>query len=124
MAKTLTGIVSSDVADKTIVVTVSGRKTHPIYKKQYTTSTKFMAHDETNEAKLGDEVIISETRPLSARKRFILTKITKKALVSHQEEAFELPETKTKPVVKKASKTVTPEEADKPAEANAKEAKE
>lgn len=89
MAKTLTGVVSSASSDKTIVVTVRTRKTHPIYKKQYTVSTKFMAHDESNQAKLGDTVIISETRPISARKRFKLDKISVKALVRH-EETFEM----------------------------------
>lgn len=86
MAKTLTGVVSSDRGDKTIVVTARTRKTHPLYKKQYTVSTKFMAHDEKNEAKLGDIVIISETRPLSARKRFILEKIVERAAIRHEEE--------------------------------------
>ena len=85
MAKTLTGIVSSDRADKTIVVTVRTRKTHPIYKKQYTVSTKFMAHDETNEAKIGDTVVIAETRPISARKRFILQNIAERATIRHEE---------------------------------------
>ncbi len=93
MAKTLTGVVSSDRADKTIVVTVRTRKTHPIYKKQYTVSTKFMAHDEANEAKIGDRVIISETRPISARKRFTLEKIAERALIRH-EEAVETEKTK------------------------------
>lgn len=51
MAKTLTGIVTSDVADKTITVTVTSRQTHPIYRKQYTVSRKYAAHDEKNEAK-------------------------------------------------------------------------
>jgi small subunit ribosomal protein S17 len=49
MAKQLIGTVSSNKPDKTIVVTVVTRKTHPIYRKQYSVSTKFMAHDEKNE---------------------------------------------------------------------------
>jgi small subunit ribosomal protein S17 len=81
MAKTLTGVVSSDKGDKTIVVTVTARKTHPIYKKQYTFSKKFMAHDEKNEAKIGDKVVIAETRPLSARKRFTLERIVEKPIL-------------------------------------------
>ncbi len=85
MAKTITGVVSSDKVYKTIVVTVHARKTHPIYKKQYTVTRKFMAHDEKNEAKLGDKVVISETRPLSARKRYILTDVVEKAGVKHEE---------------------------------------
>lgn len=78
MAHTIIGTVSSDKADKTIVVTVRMRKTHPIYRKQYTVSKKFMAHDEKNEARVGDRVAIIETRPLSARKHFTLDRILEK----------------------------------------------
>ncbi len=85
MAKTLAGIVTSAATAKTIVVTVRTRKTHPIYKKQYTVSTKFMAHDEKSEAKLGDQVIIVETRPISARKHFALQTITERAAIRHEE---------------------------------------
>jgi small subunit ribosomal protein S17 len=79
MARQLTGRVVSDKNDKTIVISVATRKTHPIYKKQYTRNTKFMSHDEKNEAKVGDLVIIRETRPMSARKRFMLEKIVESA---------------------------------------------
>jgi small subunit ribosomal protein S17 len=79
MAKTLTGIVTSDVADKTITVTVTSRETHPIYGKQYTVSRKYAAHDETNSAKKGDKVTISETRPVSKRKSFKLDAIIEKS---------------------------------------------
>lgn len=75
MAKKLTGIVSSDVADKTITVTVTRRETHPIYGKQYTVTTKYAAHDEKNEAHIGDRVEISEIRPVSKRKSFTLDRI-------------------------------------------------
>lgn len=85
MAKTLTGIVSSDKTDKTIVVTVRTRKTHPLYRKQYTVSRKFMAHDEKNEAQVGDKVIIAETRPLSARKHHTLSSIVERAGIEHVE---------------------------------------
>jgi small subunit ribosomal protein S17 len=85
MVQTLTGVVSSTKGDKTIVVTVTARKTHPIYKKQYTVNTRFMAHDEKNEAKVGDRAIIIESRPISARKRFKLSKIVEKAGVSFEE---------------------------------------
>lgn len=93
MAKTLTGVVTSDRPDKTIVVSVATRKTHPVYKKQYTDTKKFMAHDEKNEAHEGDKVIISETRPVSARKRFELTKILERAGVKHVEPEAEETET-------------------------------
>lgn len=79
MAKTLTGVVSSDAADKTITVTVTSRETHPLYKKQYTVSRKYPAHDEKNEAKKGDVVLIKETRPISKRKSFVLESIVEKA---------------------------------------------
>jgi small subunit ribosomal protein S17 len=78
MAKTIIGTVSSNKTDKTIVVSVQIRKTHPLYRKQYTVSRKFMAHDEKNEAEVGDKVAIVETRPLSARKRFALDRIIEK----------------------------------------------
>lgn len=85
MAKTIIGTVSSDKTDKTIVVTVRTRKTHPIYRKQYTVSKKFMAHDEKNEAHVGDRVAITETRPLSARKRHTLDRVVEKAGIEHVE---------------------------------------
>jgi small subunit ribosomal protein S17 len=85
MAKTLTGTVTSDRSDKTIVITVAVRKTHPLYKKQYTVNTKFMAHDEKNEAKVGDKVVIIETRPISARKHFALQRVIEQAGVAFQE---------------------------------------
>jgi small subunit ribosomal protein S17 len=78
MAKTIVGVVSSNKTQKTIVVTVQERKTHPLYRKQYTVTKKFMAHDEKNEAELGDKVAIVETRPISARKRYILDRIIEK----------------------------------------------
>lgn len=86
MAKTLQGVVTSDKGDKTIVITVATRKTHPIYKKQYTFSKKFMAHDENNEAHSGDTVIITETRPISARKRFTLLSVVERAGITHVEK--------------------------------------
>ena len=79
MAKTLTGTVTSDVADKTITVTVTSRETHPIYGKQYTVTRKYAAHDESNSAKKGDKVVIVETRPVSKRKAFTLESIVEKS---------------------------------------------
>ena len=79
MAKTLTGIVTSDVADKTITVTVTSRETHPIYGKQYTVNRKYAAHDEANIAKIGDKVTITETRPISKRKTFKLETVVEKS---------------------------------------------
>lgn len=79
MAKTLTGVVTSDVADKTITVTVTSRETHPIYGKQYTVTRKYAAHDESNEANKGDKVTISAIRPVSKRKSFKLDTIVEKS---------------------------------------------
>lgn len=78
MARIVIGTVSSTKGDKTIVVTVQSRKTHPLYRKQYTVSRKFMAHDEKNSAQVGDRVAIIETRPLSARKRYTIDHIIEK----------------------------------------------
>ena len=91
MAKSITGVVSSDKADKTIVVTVRERKTHPLYRKQYTVSKKFIAHDEKNEAHVGDRVVIVETRPISRRKSHKLAQVVEKASVTHVEKAPEVP---------------------------------
>ena len=85
MARSITGTVSSNTNDKTITITVTERKTHPLYKKQYTRNTKFMAHDEKNEAKVGDLVTITECRPLSARKHFTLTKVIERSGIKFQE---------------------------------------
>lgn len=89
MSRTLIGMVTSDKADKTIVVTVTTRKTHPLYKKQYSVSSKFMAHDEDNTAKEGDRVSIIETKPLSRRKRFTLSKVLETAKIKHVETEAE-----------------------------------
>jgi len=85
MARTITGRVSSDKPDKTIVVSVTTRKTHPIYKKQYSVTNKFMAHDENNEAHEGDKVVIAESIPVSAKKRWTLVKVVEKATTKHVE---------------------------------------
>jgi small subunit ribosomal protein S17 len=79
MAKTLTGIVTSDVADKTITVSVTSRDTNPIYRKQYTVSRKYAAHDEKNDAHKGDKVTIVESRPISKRKAFVLQEIVERS---------------------------------------------
>ena len=79
--KVYRGTVVSDKMDKTITVLVSTKKTHPLYGKRVKYSKKFKAHDELNEAKMGDKVEIMETRPLSATKRFRLVRIIEKAEV-------------------------------------------
>jgi len=85
MARTIVGVVVSDKADKTIVLATTTRKTHPIYKKQYSKTTKYIAHDEKNEARVGDTVEVKEVRPISARKHFSLVKIVKRAALSENE---------------------------------------
>lgn len=85
MAKMIYGIVASKKTDKTIVVTEHVRLTHPLYRKQYTVTKRFMAHDENNEAQEGDKVAIIETRPISARKHFKLERVIEKAGVKHVE---------------------------------------
>ena len=78
--KVYRGTVVSDKMDKTINVIVETKKTHPLYGKRVKYSKKFKAHDENNEARMGDKVEIMETRPLSATKRFRLVKIVEKAV--------------------------------------------
>ena len=78
--KVYRGTVVSDKMDKTITVVVETKKTHPLYGKRVKYSKKFKAHDENNEARMGDKVEIMETRPLSATKRFRLVEIVEKAV--------------------------------------------
>ena len=73
------GVVVSASNDKTIVVKITERKPHPIDKKMMTSTKKLHAHDELNEAGVGDTVQIMETRPLSKMKRWRLVKIVEKA---------------------------------------------
>ena len=73
------GVVVSAAGDKTCVVQVKERKQHPVYGKMMTSTKKLHAHDENNEAGVGDTVSIMETRPLSKMKRWRLLKIVEKA---------------------------------------------
>ncbi len=75
----LQGKVTSNKADKTIVVAVERHVMHPLYKKYFKSTKKFMAHDEENTCYIGDIVKIKESRPLSARKRWILETIVSRA---------------------------------------------
>jgi small subunit ribosomal protein S17 len=77
--KVRTGLVVSDKMDKTISVLVERKLRHPVYKKYYRLSKKFLAHDEQNSCSVGDLVSIMETRPLSKRKRWRLLEIVEKA---------------------------------------------
>ncbi len=77
--KTKTGRVVSDKMDKTIVVSVERLTRHRLYKRVIRLTTKFKAHDETNDAHVGDTVLIEESRPLSATKRWRLVSVLQRA---------------------------------------------
>ncbi|WP_338956504.1 30S ribosomal protein S17 [Spiroplasma endosymbiont of Polydrusus cervinus] len=78
--KVLQGRVISDKTEKTITVLVETYKNHPLYKKRVKYSKKYLAHDEQNQAHIGDKVSIMETRPLSKTKHFRLIEIIEKAI--------------------------------------------
>ena len=77
--KVRVGVVVSNKMQKSIVVAIDRRVPHPLYKKYSHRTTKLLAHDEKNEAKIGDKVQIMETRPLSKRKRWRLAEIVERA---------------------------------------------
>jgi len=74
------GRVVSDKMDKTVVVAVNYVRRHPLYHKRITRTSKFLAHDETNNCKPGDLVRIEETRPMSKRKRWIVREVLERAV--------------------------------------------
>jgi len=75
----LTGTVVSDKMEKTVVVAIERQVRHPVYGKSQRKTSTFMAHNEKNEAKVGDTVAIAESRPLSRRKRWVMTRVVAKA---------------------------------------------
>ncbi|HEX8099150.1 MAG TPA: 30S ribosomal protein S17 [Actinomycetota bacterium] len=77
--KVRTGVVVRDAADKTVVVRVTSQVRHALYGRSIRRSQKFMAHDETNDAHIGDTVRIMETRPLSKTKRWRVVKVLERA---------------------------------------------
>lgn len=79
--KSLTGKVVSNRMDKTIVVSVSRRIKNRTYRKYMNSRTRYKAHDEKNECNIGDTVVISESRPLSAEKRWRLVEIKTRAVI-------------------------------------------
>jgi small subunit ribosomal protein S17 len=95
--KTKVGRVVSDRMDKTIVVSVERLARHPLYKRVIRLSTKFKAHDEENDARIGDTVLIEESRPLSATKRWRLVSVVARGgdhalpgeVVADEEATFE-----------------------------------
>jgi small subunit ribosomal protein S17 len=78
--KTLIGLVASDKMTKTVVVEVTRRMIHPVYHKYVQSRQRYKAHDETNDAKVGDRVLIEECRPLSRDKRWRVKQILERAL--------------------------------------------
>jgi len=85
--KTMTGVVVSDKMDKTVVVRVERRLSHPKFKKVVKTTSKYKVHDEKNECQAGDHIVICETRPLSKYKRWRLLEILKRAEGVDKEKA-------------------------------------
>jgi small subunit ribosomal protein S17 len=75
----VTGTVVSDKMDKTVVVAVERQVRHELYGKTQRRTSKFVAHNEGNDAKVGDTVAIAESRPLSRRKRWVVTRVVAKA---------------------------------------------
>jgi small subunit ribosomal protein S17 len=75
----LTGTVVSDKMEKTVTVAVERKVRHEVYGKSQKRTSTFLAHNENNEAKLGDTVSIAESRPLSRRKRWVVTRVVQKA---------------------------------------------
>ena len=78
----ITGVVVSDKMDKTVVVSVERKVRHEVYGKTQRKTSKFVAHDENNTAKVGDRVAIVESRPLSRRKRWVVTRVLQRAGVA------------------------------------------
>ena len=85
--KSMTGTVVSDKMDKTVVVRVSSSRRHRLYGKAVRSHSKYLAHDETNEGRIGDVVRIEESRPLSKLKHWRLMEIVRKAEIAPEEEA-------------------------------------
>ncbi len=78
-SKEITGVIVSDKMNKSVVVAVERQVRHDLYGKTQKRTSKFLAHNEQNDAKVGDRVAIVETRPLSRRKRWIVTRVVEKA---------------------------------------------
>ena len=81
LRKSMIGTVVSDKMDKTVVVAVETSVSHPIYKKTVKRTYKLKAHDEENACKVGDKVLVMETKPLSKDKRWRVVEIVEKAVI-------------------------------------------
>ena len=102
--KRRTGVVLSDKMKKTIVVQIKRKALHPLYGKIIEKATKFKVHDEKNEAKIGDEVSIEETRPLSKEKRWRLIEILSHGHGKSPDELKEAPGIVSKGVARDVTK--------------------
>jgi small subunit ribosomal protein S17 len=78
--KTMIGLVASDKMNKTVVVEVTRRTMHPMYRKYINRRKRYQAHDESNDCSVGDRVLIEECRPLSARKNWRVKQILERAV--------------------------------------------
>jgi small subunit ribosomal protein S17 len=78
-SKEITGVVVSDKMDKSVVVAIERQIRHDVYGKAQKRTSKFLAHNEANDAKIGDRVAIVESRPMSRRKRWVVTRVVEKA---------------------------------------------
>lgn len=110
MAKVLTGKVTSKSGDKSLVITVARRVVHPLYKKNYSVSARFAAHDEKSEGQVGDTVSIIESRPISKTKRFKLLKVLERPAIREEDKIDAL----ASPVENLPAKQVKPNISKKP----------
>ena len=122
MAHTLIGTVTSEKRDKTITVSIASRETHPLYRKQYTKTRKYTAHDEKNEAHVGDQVQIAMCRPMSKTKAYTLVKVIEKArgtieLKEDVNKAYEAEKIGADEIAKAAKATAEADEASEGEEA-------
>jgi len=101
--KTKTGRVVSDKMDKTIVVSVERLARHRLYKRVVRVTTKFAAHDERNEARIGDTVQIEESRPMSATKRWRLTSVLSRAGEERAAESMVTDEAETSEAIHRSA---------------------
>ena len=128
MAHTLIGTVTSDKRDKTITVSIVSRETHPLYRKQYTKTRKYTAHDAKNEAHLGDRVQIVEVAPISKTKTYTLVKILERSHgtveLKEDVEKVDLPEKVGADEIARAAAKKAELEAEENAEVAAEEAAE
>lgn len=113
--RVLEGDVVSDKTDKTITVLVERRFRHPVYKKYIKSTTKYAAHDETNQYKIGDRVSIIECRPISKSKRWtvVTNDIQQAAEEKPAKEAAPKAAAKKAPAKKPAAKKTTAKKAEK-----------